>query len=196
MPPGKLVMTGNVADNWKVWKQMWSNYMFIAQLKTQPLAYKVTCFSTVSVSLYVCALCTPEKTDNFCDCMWDAIIRDRLILGFLDHHTMGHLLMNKGLRTDPVKVELITKMPNPQDLEGIHRFNGFVKNNYLSKFLPTVWSHWTDPSPDQEQDQAFTSVQRLLTEAPVLCYYDPSLDLTIQCDVSQSGLGYFRTASP
>lgn len=35
----------------------------------------------------------------------------------------------------------------------------------------------------------FAHVQRLVTEAPVLCYYDPSQDLTIQCDASQSGLG-------
>ena len=32
-------------------------------------------------------------------------------------------------------------------------------------------------------------MQRLVTEAPVLRYYDLSLDLTIQCDASQSGLG-------
>ena len=44
MLPGKLVTTGNVADNWKVWKQMWSNYMVIAQLEMKPPAYKVTLF--------------------------------------------------------------------------------------------------------------------------------------------------------
>ena len=44
MPPGKLVRTGNVADNWKVWKQMWSNYMIIAQLEIKPPAYKVALF--------------------------------------------------------------------------------------------------------------------------------------------------------
>jgi len=44
MPPGKLVTTGNVADNWKVWKQMWSNYMVIAQLEMKPSAYKVALF--------------------------------------------------------------------------------------------------------------------------------------------------------
>jgi len=32
-------------------------------------------------------------------------------------------------------------------------------------------------------------VQQLVTEAPVLCYYNPSRDLTIQCDVNQGGLG-------
>ena len=44
MPPGKLVTTGNMADNWKVWKQMWSNYMVIAQLDSKPPAYKVALF--------------------------------------------------------------------------------------------------------------------------------------------------------
>ena len=41
---GKLVTTGNVADNWIVWKQMWSNYMVIAQLEMQLPAYKVALF--------------------------------------------------------------------------------------------------------------------------------------------------------
>ena len=41
MPPGKLVTTGNVADNWK---KMWSNYMVMAQLEMKPPAYKVTLF--------------------------------------------------------------------------------------------------------------------------------------------------------
>ena len=49
------------------------------------------------------------------------------------------------------------------------------------KDTPWTWS--------SEQDQAFTSVQRLVTEAPVLCYYDPSLNLKKKCGASQSGLG-------
>lgn len=49
------------------------------------------------------------------------------------------------------------------------------------KDAPWNWS--------SEQDQAFANMQRLVTEAPVLRYYDPSLDLTIQCDATQSGLG-------
>ena len=88
-------------------------------------------------------------------------------------------------------------MPKPEDVEGVQRLNGFV--NYLAKFLPklsdvmesircetrkdTPWN-WSS-----EQGQVFANVQRLVTEAPVLFHYDPSQDLTIQCDVSQSGLG-------
>ena len=50
-------------------------------------------------------------------------------------------------------------------------------------WIDTSWN-WSS-----EQDQAFANVQRLVTEAPVLCYYDPSQNLTIQYDASQSGLG-------
>ena len=110
---------------------------------------------------------------------------------------MGHLLTSTGLKPDPAKVEAINKMPKPEDVEGVQRLNGFV--NYLAKFLPKLsdvmepirrltrkkvqWQ-WTN-----EQDRAFEEVQRLVTEAPVLRYYDPSSELTIQCDASQSGLG-------
>ena len=38
MPPGNLNLssTENMAENWKVWKQIWNNYMIIAKLCTQP----------------------------------------------------------------------------------------------------------------------------------------------------------------
>ena len=61
----------------------------------------------------------------------------------------------------------------------------------MAKFLPirqltradVVWN-WTPT-----QDAAFTTVQKLVTEAPVLVYYNPERELTIQCDTSQNGLG-------
>ena len=118
---------------------------------------------------------------------------DKMKLRMSEVSFMGHLLTNKGLKPDPAKVEAIVKMPKPQDVEGVQRLNGFV--NYLAKFLPKL-SDVLEPTRkdtpwdwSSEQDQAFASVQRLVTEVPVLCYYDPSQDLTIQCDASQSGLG-------
>ena len=32
-------------------------------------------------------------------------------------------------------------------------------------------------------------MQKLVKEAPILSYYNPANELTIQCDASQSGLG-------
>ena len=61
---------------------------------------------------------------------------------------------------------------------------GIVLNPDKKKLRMSEVLNWSS-----EQDQAFANVQRLVTEAPVLRYYDPSLDLTIQCDASQNGLG-------
>ena len=126
-----------------------------------------------------------------------ALNPDKMKLKMSEVNFMRHLLTNKGLKPDPAKVEAITKMPKPQDVEGVQRLNGFV--NYLAKFLPKL-SDVMEPirrltrketpwNSSLEQDQVFAHVQRLVTEVPVLCYYDPSLDLTIQCDASQGGLG-------
>ena len=49
---------------------------------------------------------------------------------------MGHLLTSAGLKPDLAKVEAITKMPKPQDIEGIQHLNEFI--NYLAKFLPKL----------------------------------------------------------
>ena len=44
MPPGRLVPNANIADNWKVWKQMWTNHMVISHLDSQSPEYKVALF--------------------------------------------------------------------------------------------------------------------------------------------------------
>jgi len=84
---------------------------------------------------------------------------------------MGNLPSSDGLKPDPAKVEAVTKMPRPDDVEGVQRLYGFV--NYLVKFLPklleimepicrltrkdTQW-HWS-----KEQDRAFQKIQHMVT---------------------------------
>ena len=110
---------------------------------------------------------------------------------------IGHLLTNQGLKPDPAKIEAVRKMPKPEDPEAVRRINGFV--NYLAKFLPGLsdvmeplrqlthndveWQ-WTET-----HNKAFDKIKQLVTQAPILTYYDPQKPLTIQCDASQSGLG-------
>ena len=35
-----------------------------------------------------------------------------------------------------------------------------------------------------------TKIKNLICKAPVLCYFDPAIEITLQCDASDGGLGY------
>ena len=50
-----------------------------------------------SIDANVTALRTLAKTCNFCDCMSDSIIRDRIFLGTQDHRTRKRLLQERSL---------------------------------------------------------------------------------------------------
>ena len=132
-------------------------------------------------------------------CQWQGIALnpDKLKLRTKSVTFMGHVLTNESIKVDPEKAKAILDMTRLANMEGVQRLNGFL--NYLSKFLPRLadsmepircltrkdepWS-WTE-----EQDKAFQEVQKMVTEAPILSYCDPSSPLAIQCDASQKGLG-------
>ena len=123
--------------------------------------------------------------------------KDKLRLREKEVRFVGHLITADGLKPDPEKVKAVNEMPNPSDVAGVRRFLGFA--NYLSKFLPslsdiceplrkltvkdTVWS-W-----HEIHDRAVDEIKRLVTSEPVLSYYDPGCELTLQCDASETGLG-------
>ena len=111
---------------------------------------------------------------------------------------IGHVLTSKGLKADPSKIEAITHMDIPSDVNGVQRLMGMVK--YLAKFLPdlsdisepirrlthkdTEW-YW---SP--ECSEAFNKIKEMLTHAPVLKFFDPNTPTEGQGDASDNGLGF------
>ena len=68
---------------------------------------------------------------------------------------------------------------------------------YLAKFLPQM-SKVTEPLRKLEckkalwcwLDEAIAKLKQMICEAPVLKYFDPSKQVSLQCDASERGLGY------
>ena len=110
---------------------------------------------------------------------------------------IGHQITSEGLKPDPNKIKAVVEMPSPTDVKGVQRFLGFV--NYLSKFLPQL-SDVCEPLRKltvkgvewcwlETHDQVVEKVKQLVTTTPILKYYNPKEELTLQCDASETGLG-------
>ena len=109
----------------------------------------------------------------------------------------GYVLSDEGHTPDPSKVSPIAQMERPSNVTELRRFCGMV--NYLAKFVDRLatlmeplrqltcqsvrWS-W-----EHEHTEAFERIKAALISAPLLAYFDPAKEATLQCDASQYGLG-------
>jgi len=88
-------------------------------------------------------------------------------------------------------------MPSPKNKEKLQRFLGML--TYLNKFIPNLFHiaaplqnllekdvewYWQD-----DQIKSFVALKQLVTEAPVLKYFDPKRPTKISVDASSKGLG-------
>ncbi|XP_052718583.1 uncharacterized protein K02A2.6-like [Crassostrea angulata] len=102
-----------------------------------------------------------------------------------------------GVKIDDKKVKAINDMQPPTDVSGIKRLCGMVQ--YMAKFLPDLstimeplreltrkdkaW-HWS-----KDCEAAFQRIKMMLTETPVLAYFDPGKEVVVQVDSSKDGIG-------
>ena len=122
--------------------------------------------------------------------------RSKCIFGSNQIMYLGQLLTSEGVKADPRKVSAILDMPALENKSDLQRFLGMV--TYLGKFVSNlsevsapfrvllekdiVWSF------DTPQQQAFQELKLIITNTPVLKYFDPKLPIKVSSDASKSGL--------
>ena len=109
----------------------------------------------------------------------------------------GEILTKDGVEPDPEKVKAIIDMPPPTDKPGLHRYIGML--TYLSPFCPNLSSVLQPLRQLLQDDQmfiwseiqqtAFEKSKELISQAPVLSYYDTQKPVILQVDASSHGLG-------
>nr|GEV20619.1 reverse transcriptase domain-containing protein [Tanacetum cinerariifolium] len=87
---------------------------------------------------------------------------------------LGHKISKNGLEVDRAKVDLIAKLPHPTTMKGVRSFLGHTKT-------PFVFS--------KDCINAFETLKKKLTEAPILVVPDWNLPSELMCDASDLKIG-------
>ena len=122
---------------------------------------------------------------------------EKLTVGEKEVEYFGHLITADGLKPDPKKVKAIETMPPPTSKKELQTVLGMI--TYLAKFAPQL-SETTKPMRDllkediefvwdKPQEESFRKVKEIITEQPVLAFFDPKKHITLQVDASKHGLG-------
>ncbi|GJZ62279.1 reverse transcriptase domain-containing protein [Tanacetum coccineum] len=110
---------------------------------------------------------------------------------------LGHKISKNGIEVDKAKVDVIAKLPYPTTVKGVRSFLGhagfyrrFIKDfskisrpmtHLLEKNTPFIFS--------DECIQAFQTLKKKLTEAPILIAPDWDLPFELMCDASDFAIG-------
>ena len=122
---------------------------------------------------------------------------DKCIVGATEVPFFGHVISSQGLKPDNAKIDAILKLKTPETRAELESLLGMV--NYLAKFSRNL-AEATAPLRcllqkdvefvwDEPQTRAFENVKGIITNAPVLGYYDLKEPLVLECDASQNGIG-------
>ncbi|GJT35453.1 reverse transcriptase domain-containing protein, partial [Tanacetum coccineum] len=112
-------------------------------------------------------------------------------------HDMIEKTMEKGIEVDKAKIDVIAKLPHPTTVKGIRSFLGhagfycrFIKDfskisrpmtHLLEKNTPFIFS--------EECIQAFQTLKKKLTEAPILIAPNWDQPFELMCDASDYAIG-------
>nr|GEY06731.1 reverse transcriptase domain-containing protein [Tanacetum cinerariifolium] len=110
---------------------------------------------------------------------------------------LGHKISKEGIEVDKAKVDVITKLPHSTTVKGVRSFLGhadfyrmFIKDfskiarpmtRLLEKDTPFIFS--------KVCVEAFQTLKRKLTEAPILIALDWDMPFELMCDASDFAIG-------
>nr|GEV98534.1 reverse transcriptase domain-containing protein [Tanacetum cinerariifolium] len=110
---------------------------------------------------------------------------------------LGHKISKNGIEVDKAKVDVIDKLPHPTTVKGIRGFLGYVgfyrrfiqdfakiarpMTRLLEKDTPFIFS--------KECVEAFQTLKRKLTEAPILIAPNWDMPFELMCDASDFAIG-------
>ena len=122
---------------------------------------------------------------------------DKVKIGVTEVRYFGNILTQNGLKIDEKKLSAIRQMHAPKDRSELVTILGMVTyltrfalnlatltaplRNLLKKDVEFVWN--------ESHVEAFQKIKDVLTDSPVLAYFNPKLDVTLQVDASKYGLG-------
>nr|GEY21490.1 DNA-directed DNA polymerase [Tanacetum cinerariifolium] len=145
--------------------------------------------------------------DNFSSCltnldkMLNRCEETNLVLNWEKCHFMcregvvlGHKISKSGIEVDRAKVDVIAKLPHPTTVKGVRSFLGHagfyrhfihdfskIATHLLKKETPFVFF--------KECIDAFNTLKKKLTEAPILVVPDWNLPFELMCDASDYAIG-------
>ena len=114
---------------------------------------------------------------------------------------LGHIVSSQGVHTDPAKIQAVSLIPEPLNVEHVRSFLGLA--GYYRRFIPNfatiaaplvaLTKKATKFTWQDSQRHAFQTLKASLCNAPILAY--PQLDqpFIVQTDASDLGLGAVLT---
>ena len=115
-----------------------------------------------------------------CDQFGVKLNREKLELAKDSITFVGHIISEKGMSTDPQKVEAITKLPSPASTKDVRRVLGMVQ--YLSRYIPNL-TNIVQPLQNLlrkdvtfvwsvSQEKALRAMKQAIVQSPTLAIYD------------------------
>ncbi|GJT61483.1 reverse transcriptase domain-containing protein [Tanacetum coccineum] len=105
---------------------------------------------------------------------------------------LGHKISKNGIEVDKAKVDVIAKLPHPTTVKGVQSFLGhadfnrrFIKDfSKISRLMTHLLEKNTPFIFSNECIQAFETLKKKLTEAPILIASNWDLPFEFMCDAS------------